>query len=215
MDVIEEGNEETALFQTANLVPNQDIVSGGWRTRAGGTTNLYTIIDSPTTRWPNTAISSNWIQNGLANEDPYECHFDAAQFDTAGALVNSRVGFVAVQAILGANTGFRKLRVGIDIGGVGYPPAGGSLRDVGQFGSIQVFWYGEINPATGKPWTPADIADFKIGGAFEAPHPNGRHHRPPISGGVGGVAQRLLPHRREPGRGRGVAPPRSADHPAH
>ena len=215
VDVIEEGNEETALFQTANLVPNQDIVSGGWRTRAGGTTNLYTIIDSPTIRWPNTAISSNWIQNGLANEDPYECHFDAAAFDAGGAQQNARIGFVAVQAILGANTGFRKLRVGLDIGGVGYPPAGGSVRDVSRYGSIQVFWYGEINPATGKPWTSRRHRRLQDRGHLEATHPDGRHHRPPISGGVGGVAQRLLPDDGEPGGGRGVASPRSPDLEAH
>src|SRR5690606_31845445 len=39
------------------------------------------------------------------------------------------------------------------------------LRDVHGYGATYIFWWGELNPATELPWTPADIADFGQGGS--------------------------------------------------
>jgi hypothetical protein len=164
IDVIEEGNEDTALFAPVYLPPNSDIQTLGWRTNAGGTTNLFATINETTKQWYGPA-AADWIQNGIGNEQAYICSVDATPFKAAGSHVNGRIGFVSISAILGANTGFRKLRLGIQIGGVGYLPAGGNTREVHGYGAMYTLWYGELNPATNKPWTPADIAAFDTAGA--------------------------------------------------
>jgi hypothetical protein len=164
VDIVEEGAEDTVLFQPTMLVPSSDVAINNWRTQAGGSTNLFQSIDEDPTRWYSGApAEATWIQNTVGGEE-YKCTVDAAAFHTGGALVGSRVGFVEVRAILGANTGFRKLRVSLEIGGTVYDPAGSGLRDVHGYGATYVFWWGELNPATAKPWTPADIANFRVGG---------------------------------------------------
>src|SRR5690606_1926638 len=42
--------------------------------------------------------------------------------------------------------------------------AANDIRDVHGYGARYSLWYGELNPATGLPWTPADIVNFDIGG---------------------------------------------------
>src|SRR5690606_33116549 len=77
---------------------------------------------------------------------------------------NYRIGFVEMRAIAGANTGYRKLSFSIEIDGDVLLPAANDIRDVHGYGARYSLWYGELNPATGLPWTPADIVNFDIGG---------------------------------------------------
>jgi hypothetical protein len=158
IDVVEEGDEFTALPKLARLVPNSDNVNDGWTTQAGGSTNLYQSIDQSTTKWPNPALTTHI--RSLTPTTQYACGVNAAIFNSGGAAENGRIYWVGVGAILQANTGFRKLDVKLLIDGTVYDPAGGSTRDVHGFGAMHEFWWGEINPATSLPWTPADIANF-------------------------------------------------------
>ena len=166
IDVYEEGQETTPAFELARLAPVADVAINGWRTDAGASSNLFQRIDDPADQWPapNTTTETQWIQNTTPFDD-YMCSVAATDFHTGGPLVNARIGWVAIEAIMSMSpTGFRKIRCGLNIGGVDYQPAGGNLRDVHHFGSIHPFWFGEINPATNKPWVPADIAAFRSGG---------------------------------------------------
>lgn len=159
IDVIPEGSEITALPNLAQLVPNSDNVNTGWTTDAGSSSNLFQSIDEATDQWPGPASVGHIRAQAPALE--YACGVDASLFN-GGAAANGRIFWVAVQAILAANTGFRKLSVKLLIDGVLYDPAGGATRDVHGYGAMQSFWWGEINPATGRPWTPSDIAQFDI-----------------------------------------------------
>ena len=164
VDVIEEGQEQVGLFKLASLIPNSDTLNEGWTTGALTTTNLYQKIDEDVTRWPKQ-IAADWIQTTQSYVD-YECSFDTASFAAGGANQNARIGWVAVQTIYDTNTGFRKLYTTLNLAGNYYSPAGGWLRDANSFGSIFKFWWGEINPATGLPWIPADIANFGPAGTY-------------------------------------------------
>jgi hypothetical protein len=163
IDVITEGNETTAIPKLARMAPNADGPNGGWAKFTGATTNLWQNINADASRWPSTAAGDLWIRT-MTPTTEYRCSVDASLFHTGGAAVNGRVFWVAVEAILGANTGFRKMSITMDIGGTIYHPAGDATRNVHGYGSIHGFWWGEINPATQRPWTPADIADFRPGG---------------------------------------------------
>jgi len=162
VDVIVEGNEVVPLPLIARLVPNSDKTNEGWTTQAGSATSLFQSIDTVPLRWPDPTQTTH-IRT-FTPYTAYACSLNAALFDTGGAAVNGRVFWVGVKAILGANTGFRQLGLALEINGTLYPPAGGGGRDVHGFGAIYDFWWGEINPATGLPWTPADIADFGTAG---------------------------------------------------
>jgi hypothetical protein len=163
IDVIEEGAELTPMFETAKLVPSADVRVGGWRHVSGSSTNLWSEIDGQADQWP--AATSIGIVNKTVPNDPYEVAFDASMFGPGGSAVASRVGFVGVRAILGVrDSGWRKLAVEIVIDGVAYPPHGGSLRNINFGGALHALFWGEFNPATNRPWTPADIAKFGPGG---------------------------------------------------
>lgn len=158
IDIIEEGSEFVSLPKLARLVPNSDNVNDGWETEAAVTSNLFNSINEGTTKWPNPADTSHirTFTPGTA----YACGVNAAIFNTGGAAENGRIFWVGVGGILQANTGYRKLSVKLLIDGNLYDPAAGATRDVHGFGNIYDFWWGEINPATELPWTPADIAKF-------------------------------------------------------
>ncbi len=158
IDVIEEGSEFVALPKLTRLVPNSDNVNDGWETEAASASNLFNSINEGTTKWPNPADTSHirTFTPGTA----YACGVNAALFNTGGAAQNGRIFWVGVSGILQANTGYRKLSVKLLIDGNLYDPAAGATRDVHGFGAIYDFWWGEINPATSLPWTPADIAKF-------------------------------------------------------
>lgn len=163
MDVFEEGEEVNLPdFTPIELIPNGDVTVSTWRTQSGSSTNLYQSIDENATRWPGPA-QNTWIQTTSAPQD-YKCTVDASAFGAGGAYENARIGWVELYAILGANTGYRKLKATIEIAGTQYPPAGGNLRNVHGFGALYKFWYGELNPATERPWLPADIANFGTSG---------------------------------------------------
>lgn len=159
IDVIVEGNEFTALPKTAFLVPNVDRLNTGWVTQSGGTTNLWQSIDDPTTKWPSVVTETTWLQTPSGVRD-YAAGFDTALFQAAGAAQNGRIFGVSVGAILGANVNVRKLETRLRIGGAYFSPAGGPRRDVTGYGAMYSFLWGEINPATDRPWTPAEIANF-------------------------------------------------------
>src|SRR5690606_16725896 len=89
---------------------------------------------------------------------------DAAGFGSGGDYEDYRIGFVELRAIAGANTGYRKLSFSMEIDDDVFLPAANDIRDVHGYGARYGLWYGELNPATGLPWTPADIADFDIVG---------------------------------------------------
>jgi hypothetical protein len=163
IDVYEEGDEVTPAFEVAQLIPAADTLTGDWRAQPSGSlTDLFQSIDESATRWPGNS-QDTWIENATPF-DSYNCSLDVTRFAAAGDLENARIGFVEVRAILGANTGFRKMRANISFDGVTHQPAGGNLRDVHGFGAPYALWYGELNPSTGLPWTPADIADFGASG---------------------------------------------------
>lgn len=162
IDVIEEGNETIPLMDTAVLAPNSDVAIGNWTTFEGGTTNLWSQIDDDPYRWPGPADGTG-IQVTSTNQFA-EFSVNASLFDTLGAAENGRIGWVSVQGIFGANKGVRKLGIRLKINGTLYDPAAGAARDVHYFGIQHFGWWGEINPATKLPWTPADIADFDVGG---------------------------------------------------
>jgi hypothetical protein len=162
VDVIVEGNETTPLFTPQFLVPNSDVTVNNWRRKGGASTGLFNALDSSATEWPGPA-QFDYITNHTSEQN-YECTVDASAFDSGGSHQNGRIGFVQVDAIYAANTGFRKLRTRLNIGGTLYAPAGGSLRDVHGFGARYTFWWGELNPATGKPWTrPTSLRSTSVG----------------------------------------------------
>jgi hypothetical protein len=165
VDIIEEGSEAIPLMVLAKLAPNADKTNEGWIRNDGSGTNVYQAIDEDAGIWGTASAPARatWMRT----QTPmiaYACSVDATSFAAAGANQNARIGWVAVKAIMGANTGYRKLGLALEIGGILYPPAGGGVRDVHGYGAIYDFWWGEINPATNRPWTPADIANFGSAG---------------------------------------------------
>lgn len=166
IDVFEEGQEfNLPAFSAVQLLPSSDVAIGEWTTHTGATTNLFQQIDESATVWgPSSApAADSWIQT-LNSTQTYKCSVNASRFAPGGDRENSRIGFVELRVIEGANTGYRQTRTGIEINGTQYAPHGGTLRNVHGFGATYTLWYGEINPATGKPWKPADIADFAAAG---------------------------------------------------
>jgi hypothetical protein len=164
IDIIEAGNEAPAAFTAVNLNPDSDVVDGGWVLDTGSNVNLFTGINENPMLWPGPAQDS-WIQT----TDPTDVatfSVGAAQFAVGGAQQNARIGYVHVRAILGTNRGWRKMSVNLDLGGTIYQPAGGGTRDVHEYGAMFDFRFGEINPATGLPWTPANIANFGSAGTY-------------------------------------------------
>lgn len=160
IDVIPEGAEFTALPKVARLTPNSDNTNTGWVDDAGSSSNIFNAINETTTQWPGSVPDPTYIRTTGGIID-YVAGVDASLFN-GGAAANGRIFWVGVGAILGANTGFRKLEVRLQIDGAFYSPAGGSRRDVHGFGAIYEFFWGEINPATLRPWTPSEIAQFDV-----------------------------------------------------
>jgi hypothetical protein len=164
VDVCVEGNEDTALFQPVVMAPAVPTVIGTWHNPAQSQTNLHQEIDEDATAWYPGAPALNGQIETSTNQDVYESPFVVTPFAGGGSHQNGRIGFVEIRVIYGANTGFRKLWTGINVGTTHYEPAGGGLRDVHGYGATYVFWFGELNPDTQKPWTPADLAAFGTGG---------------------------------------------------
>lgn len=162
VDIVEEGRETTDLFTPVLLAPNRDVRRDTWVSNTGGTSNLWSTLDDDAVSWPGPAIG-DWLEV-KSGFQALEVGVDASAFAAGGALADARIGGVSVAAIYGANTGFRKLATELVIDGVAYQPGGGSLRDVHGFGAASQLQWGEFNPATGRPWTPADIARFGVSG---------------------------------------------------
>lgn len=167
VDVVVEGDELVPLPTLARLVPSADGTNDGWVTQSGGTTNLFQSIDDDPTLWPQPEghpLVSEWIE-ATTPALTYNTAVDASLFDTGGAAENGRICWVAAEVAMSAgNPGFSRVECKLNIGGDFYAPAGGAVRDVHSFGAIYAFWWGEINPATLLPWTPADIAGFGASG---------------------------------------------------
>jgi hypothetical protein len=159
VDICAEGNEFTALPKLAKLAPNSDNVNTGWTNELGTTTTMFNSINEDTAQWPGPADGNDVRTTAPGTE--YACGVDASLFN-GGAATNGRIFWVGVGAILAANTGFRKLSVKLLMDGVLYDPAGGATRDVHGYGAIYEFWWGELNPATSRPWTPNEIAQFDV-----------------------------------------------------
>src|SRR5690606_23479205 len=122
----------------------------------------YQQIGEDPNRWPGPAQFS-YIQT-TSTSSSYRVTVDASAFDTGGDYENYRIGCVELRAIAGAHTGYRKLSLSMEIDDDVLLPAANDIRDVHGYGARYSLWYGELNPATGLPWTPADIVDFDIGG---------------------------------------------------
>lgn len=162
IDVIEEGNEFVPAPTLARLSPSVDRTNDGWTRSDGSGTNLWQYIDDPTDKWPqhNQPADTQWIRT-FTPATHYSCGVNTTLFQQGGAAENGRIFWVGVAGILSATTGdIRRLGVRLEINGVLYPPAGGHGRDVHGFGQIYEFYWGEINPSTSRPWTPAEIANF-------------------------------------------------------
>jgi hypothetical protein len=163
IDVIEEGQELAPQWTDALLPPVADKVISGWRRENGLAIQLYESLNNdPEMRWPGPS-QTQWIE-AKADGQAYEFSVDASAFALGGALRGSRVGWVAVHVISSANTGVRNIFVSLRINGVEYVPGGGPLRETHVYGLFTGLWWGELNPATEQPWTPADIANFGPGG---------------------------------------------------
>jgi hypothetical protein len=165
IDIYEEGDEDLGddLFFPVELVPNSDVDAGAWTKEDGSTnTNLYQQIVEDPNRWPGPA-QFTYIQT-TSTSNSYRFTVDASEFGSGGDYENYRIGFVELRAIAGANTGYRKLSFSMEIDSDVLLPAANDIRDVHGYGARYSLWYGELNPATGLPWTPADIADFDTGG---------------------------------------------------
>lgn len=159
VDIIPEGAELTAIPKLAQLVPNSDNVNTGWVTGAGSSSNLFAEINEATDQWPGPAEVGEIRPSSAGSQ--YQCGVDASLFN-GGAAASGRIFYVGVGAILAASVGYRKLQIWLEIDGVLYPPAGGQTRDVHYYGQIYSYFWGELNPATGRPWTPNDIAQFDV-----------------------------------------------------
>lgn len=157
IDVIPEGSEMTAIPLLAKLTPNSDNVNTNWVTGTGSSSNLFAELDEDTATWPGPA-SVGEIKP-LSAGAQYACGVDASLFN-GGAAANGRIFAVSIGTILAASIGFRKLSVYLMINGNLYQPSGGPTRDVHYFGEPWEYQFGEINPDSGLPWTPADIAKF-------------------------------------------------------
>jgi hypothetical protein len=160
VDICLEGNEYVALPKLAKLLPNSDNVNTGWTDQAGGTASLFNNINEDSAQWPGPADDGVWVQATSTGKE-YAHGVDATLFN-GGAATNGRIFFVGVGAILAANTGFRQIACKLLIDGVLYDPAGGSIREVHGYGKLYEFYWGEINPATQRPWVPSDIAKFDL-----------------------------------------------------
>src|SRR5262245_27058449 len=162
VDVMVEGSEKPAVFQPVELLPTGDEYVGSWHRPDQSQYTLWQYVDSDATSWPGPAQFEN-IETAVTG-DRYIPTFNTSSFAPGGQYENARIGFVELRAIYGANTGFRKLATVFHIGGQWYNPSGGPWRDVHVFGAPYVFWWGEINPSTQKPWVPADIVKFGASG---------------------------------------------------
>lgn len=168
VDIIPEGQESvdfTGPVQFVDLVPNADVELGTWTDLAGGTTDIYTGLTSGIV-WPDPAVEAAGIQDetGFAN---YRFQVDASAFAGGGGLEDARICRVELALVAQAvGGGFRQIRTAFrnaTTGTTNYDPGGGNQTSIHGFGGVLTRIWGEINPLTGRPWLPADIAAFDGG----------------------------------------------------
>lgn len=151
--VVEAFDNETGVVGTITqqiASPNEDVAgvgavgAVGWHTDAGSTTNIYTAIDEV-----NLNVN-DWIE-AAGSPAKYVSRMNTGGLTMTGRRVTSvRLGFWA-HGVGNAVNG----EVGLRIGGVDYSRTYAFPATPTQYEAV---WYN--NPATGAPWTIADIAAF-------------------------------------------------------
>lgn len=141
-------------------VPNED-VSGvsttSWSARTSGTTNIYQKIDD----YPSSPNVGDAIYTPTKAAATYAFRVNTASLVLTGKRILGlwlSVGTIASSAAAAGAT----VTIGLNIGGTDYP--GGTFVATYPSSQEAAVWY--ANPATGLPWTIADIQAFDAAGAY-------------------------------------------------
>lgn len=162
VEVIEEDNLFVGGPSVVDLAPNSDAAIGTWTDLSGSSASLFDEIDSGFV-WPDSGVQAEGIQetDGFST---YEATVDASAFAGGGGLSGARVARVTLMVVAQAvGGGFRQLRLLLRHATAGDFQLSYSVQIHG-FGAVYEAEFGELNPATGLPWIPSDIADFDTGG---------------------------------------------------
>lgn len=142
------------------LPPNADQNRGTWLTAAGGTANLWSLIDDTPSYPPGDA---SYVRQSTAGTSPYKAYVDDSALP-AGA----RVCQVQVRAVIGAQPNptvtTRQFTIRLEwlpTGDTYTPPNASYTANI--YGQLVGVTFGEVNPRTLTPWTRADIAQFNGG----------------------------------------------------
>lgn len=163
IDVFQAGNEiPGAAVQTVDYAPNSDGgVIGNWTTQSGGVVNLFSTVDEAVTYPP---VGSDFIRHLSATDSSYR-----PTFASVGFSLTARVVRLKLAAVIGVSALPFATFIGFSIVHVPsstvYEPPGAFVWTNGLTpNAVVVVDFGEINPVTLLPWTPADIREFDIGG---------------------------------------------------
>jgi hypothetical protein len=167
IDVFQAGNEiPSAAVQTVDYAPNSDGgVIGNWTTAAGGVVNLFQSVDEAVAYPP---VGSDYIRHFSATTSSYRPTFASSGFSNTARVVRLKLA-----AVIGVNALPLATYVGFSIfhvpSATPYEPPGWLVWTNGLSpNAVVVVDFGEINPVTLRPWTPADIQEFDTGGDWVA-----------------------------------------------
>jgi len=157
LDVFTAGNEIPAAVTTETFVPNSDLVNTAslWQNPVPNAVNLFAYIDNGSV----SASSYITYAGSYTASGTY-----AAGFGTVAWPANRRVlsiTFSFVGSVASSTPG--RLQVIYRAGGVSYPMGTVTLTDSDN---LFQFVLGELNPATSRPWTEAEVEAFDTSAGF-------------------------------------------------
>lgn len=164
LEITADGDEVIGAVTTSTAVPNEDVTRTNMETQSGGTTNLYQTIDEAV----GGALDSNYITGEFGTTKLYEGRLAVG----SGNYTGRRILKVALRWWI-KNTGTSSKSdagSGLVIDGTNYDETTGSASQTGTFAvnaGRQYHWIEwTVNPATGEPWTIADIERFDTSDEF-------------------------------------------------
>lgn len=154
LEIYESGGEVTAATPTTETFrPNSDEFTGNWLNQAASGTNIYQSVDGSTFDPASYVYFNGSFIPGVALRFGY----NTATWSSGRRVTGMRLNVVA------ANTGGTAIFGGsLEIGGVEY--TFGGTASVGSEVQTVAFTLGELNPATGLPWTQDDITELDTAG---------------------------------------------------
>jgi hypothetical protein len=159
-EIITAGNEvPSGSVQVAKYEPNSDVLVTNWTSSGLTTTNLYTFIDEGV----DTYNVADWITAPGSLANSYKMSFGSAGFSSSARVLN--VTFRMRAAVQSAGGGIVEVSFMQRASGTRWKPFGWQASCSAIYSASQLFEIdlGEVNPATGLPWTPVDIQGFDNG----------------------------------------------------